>query len=120
MTSSLTTTEAPKAKLAAALAKAQAAFGPAPKSATNSHQKYNYATVSDYIEASRKGLADNGLSLTFDVHEVTELPDLKVREGPPGALRSSIRLRRGSLAQPRGACGSIRQGRPDYLAGFGS
>jgi hypothetical protein len=53
----------PVDKLAAALAKAQAAMAPAPKDGDNPHFKTHYSTLSSCWEACRKPLTDNGLAV---------------------------------------------------------
>jgi hypothetical protein len=50
-------------KIAAALVKAQKAFGPALKSSTNPHFKSRYADLAACVEAVMDGLNDNGIAL---------------------------------------------------------
>src|ERR1700685_254489 len=50
--------------LALALAKAQSEMTSAPKSGYNPHFKSSFSTLDDLIEASRKPLTKNGLSVT--------------------------------------------------------
>ena len=49
--------------IATALVKAQKAFGPALKTATNPHFKSRYADLSACVEAVMEGLNDNGIAL---------------------------------------------------------
>lgn len=51
-------------KVAAALVKAQKAFGPALKSSTNPHFRSRYADLSACVEAVVDALNDNGIALT--------------------------------------------------------
>lgn len=51
-------------KVAAALVKAQKAFGPALKSSTNPHFRSRYADLSACVEAVIDALNDNGIALT--------------------------------------------------------
>ena len=55
------------AKIAAALVKAQKAFGPALKTSTNPHFKSRYADLSVCVEAVMDGLAANGIFFTQKV-----------------------------------------------------
>jgi hypothetical protein len=55
-------------QLAAALAKAQGQMHAAKFDATNPYFKSRYATLNAIIEASRKPLSDNGLSITQPMH----------------------------------------------------
>jgi len=50
-------------QIATALVKAQKAFGPALKTATNPHFKSRYADLSACVEAVMDGLNDNGIAL---------------------------------------------------------
>ena len=59
------------AKIAAALVKAQMAFGPALKSSTNPHFKAKYADLSACVEAVIEGLNNNGIMLMQQCHEST-------------------------------------------------
>jgi len=56
-------------EIAAALVKAQRAFGPALKTATNPHFKSKYADLSACVEAVIDGLNDNGIALVQATHE---------------------------------------------------
>jgi hypothetical protein len=51
-------------ELAAALAKAQGQMKPVPFDRTNPHYKNKYASLSAFVEAIRKALADNGIAYT--------------------------------------------------------
>lgn len=55
--------------IAAALVKAQRAFGPALKTATNPHFKSKYADLSACVEAVIDGLNANGIALIQATHE---------------------------------------------------
>ena len=55
-------------KVAAALVKAQKAFGPALKTSTNPHFRSRYADLSAVIEAVIDALNDNGIALTQRIH----------------------------------------------------
>lgn len=50
-------------ELAKALANAQAQFKPSKKSGFNPHFKSHFSTLEDHIEATRDGLAENGLAI---------------------------------------------------------
>lgn len=56
-------------KIAAALVKAQKAFGPALKSSLNPHFKNRYADLSACVEAVIDALNDNGIMLMQPCHE---------------------------------------------------
>lgn len=56
-------------QIAAALVKAQKAFGPALKTKTNPHLKAKYADLGDCIEAVIDGLNNNGIALMQQTHE---------------------------------------------------
>lgn len=56
-------------EIAAALVKAQRAFGPALKTKTNPHLKAKYADLGDCIEAVIDGLNNNGIALMQQTHE---------------------------------------------------
>jgi hypothetical protein len=56
-------------KIAAALVKAQKAFGPALKSSTNPHFRSKYADLSACVEAVIDGLNENGIALIQIPHE---------------------------------------------------
>jgi len=56
-------------EIAAALVKAQRAFGPALKTATNPHFKSKYADLSACVEAVIDGLNANGIALVQATHE---------------------------------------------------
>jgi hypothetical protein len=62
-------------QIATALVKAQKAFGPALKTATNPHFKSRYADLAACVEAVISGLNDNGIALiqrnSLDDHGVT-------------------------------------------------
>lgn len=64
-------------ELAAALAKAQGAFQPAPRSMVNTFTGKSYATLADIYAVCREPLASNGLSVT-QAPEVTETLDIVV------------------------------------------
>jgi ERF superfamily len=51
-------------EISAALSKAQGAFQNPEKDRENPHFRSKYATLSAFLDATRKGLADNGLSVT--------------------------------------------------------
>lgn len=55
-------------KVAAALVKAQKAFGPALKTSTNPHFRSRYADLSAVVEAVIDALNDNGIALTQRIH----------------------------------------------------
>jgi hypothetical protein len=55
--------------IATALVKAQKAFGPALKTATNPHFRSRYADLSACVEAVMDGLNDNGIALVQQLHE---------------------------------------------------
>jgi hypothetical protein len=55
-------------KVAAALVKAQKAFGPALKTNTNPHFRSRYADLSACVEAVVDALNDNGIALTQRIH----------------------------------------------------
>jgi ERF superfamily len=55
-------------KISAAFVKAQKAFGPALKTATNPHFKAKYANLSDCIEAVIDALNDNGIAMMQITH----------------------------------------------------
>ena len=55
--------------IATALVKAQKAFGPALKTATNPHFKSRYADLSACVEAVMDGLNNNGIALVQQLHE---------------------------------------------------
>lgn len=55
-------------KIAAALVKAQGAFGPALKSSTNPHFRSKYADLAACIEAVIDGLNENGIALVQKLH----------------------------------------------------
>jgi len=59
--------EMENAKIAAALVKAQKAFGPALKTSTNPHFRSRYADLSACVEAVMDGLAANGIFFTQKV-----------------------------------------------------
>lgn len=56
-------------QIAAALVKAQKAFGPALKSSSNPHFKSRYADLSACVEAVMDSLNDNGIALVQQTHE---------------------------------------------------
>lgn len=56
-------------EIAAALVKAQRAFGPALKTKTNPHLKAKYADLGDCVEAVIDGLNNNGIMLMQQTHE---------------------------------------------------
>lgn len=56
-------------QIAAALVKAQKAFGPALKSSSNPHFKSRYADLAACVEAVMDGLNDNGIALIQQTHE---------------------------------------------------
>jgi hypothetical protein len=56
-------------KIAAALVKAQKAFGPALKSSTNPHFKSRYADLAACVEAVIDGLNSNDIALIQNTHE---------------------------------------------------
>lgn len=59
-------------KLAAALVKAQKAFGPALKTSTNPHFRSKYADLSACVEAVIDGLNDAGIALVQSCHECSD------------------------------------------------
>jgi len=59
-------------QIASALVKAQRAFGPALKTATNPHFKSRYADLSACVEAVIDGLNANGVMLMQNCHECTD------------------------------------------------
>ena len=56
-------------QIAAALVKAQKAFGPALKSSSNPHFKSRYADLAACVEAVMDSLNDNGIALVQQTHE---------------------------------------------------
>jgi hypothetical protein len=64
-------------ELATALAKAQGAFLPAPRSMVNTFTGKSYATLADVLQVARESLASNGLSVT-QAPEPTETLDFVV------------------------------------------
>jgi len=56
-------------KISSALVKAQKAFGPALKTATNPHFRSRYADLSACVEAVMDGLNNNGIALVQQLHE---------------------------------------------------
>ena len=58
--------------IATALVKAQKAFGPALKTATNPHFKSRYADLSACVEAVIGGLNDNGIALIQKCYDCTD------------------------------------------------
>jgi hypothetical protein len=56
-------------QISTALVKAQKAFGPALKTATNPHFKSRYADLSACVEAVMDGLNNNGIALVQQLHE---------------------------------------------------
>jgi hypothetical protein len=59
-------------KIAAALVKAQKAFGPALKTSSNPHFKSRYADLSACVEAVIDGLNSNGVALIQRTHECSD------------------------------------------------
>lgn len=59
-------------KIAAALVKAQRAFGPALKSSSNPHFKSKYADLAACVEAVIEGLNTNGIFLMQPAHECAD------------------------------------------------
>jgi hypothetical protein len=57
------------AKIAAALVKAQQAFGPALKTSSNPHFKSRYADLAACVEAVMDGLNSNGIALIQKTHQ---------------------------------------------------
>ena len=55
--------------IATAFVKAQKAFGPALKTATNPHFRSRYADLSACVEAVMDGLNNNGIALVQQLHE---------------------------------------------------
>jgi hypothetical protein len=68
-------------KLAAALAKAQAAFPAVRKSGENKFDRYSYATLEDYVNAVIQVMESNGFSLVTSVDEVLRLEDRTTQKG---------------------------------------
>lgn len=64
--------EKPMKQIASALVKAQKAFGPAIKTATNPHFKSKYADLAACVEAVIDGLNDNGIMLMQQCHECND------------------------------------------------
>lgn len=58
--------------IAAALVKAQLAFGPALKSSSNPHFKSKYADLSACVEAVIEGLNNSGIALVQQTHECND------------------------------------------------
>lgn len=56
-------------EIAAALVKAQRAFGPALKTSSNPHFKSRYADLAACVEAVMDGLNANGIALVQQTHE---------------------------------------------------
>jgi hypothetical protein len=69
------------AKIAGALAKAQAEFKGVQKGGQNTYDKYSYAKLEDYVVAIRPVLAKHGLSLLSSVDEVVALEERKTSNG---------------------------------------
>ena len=108
--------------IATALVKAQKAFGPALKTATNPHFRSRYADLSDCVEAVLGALNDNGIALiqksydcptgvmveTMFVHESGEMLECGIlhfpasKADPQGHMSALTYARRGSLMA---ACG---------------
>lgn len=108
--------------IATALVKAQKAFGPALKTATNPHFKSRYADLSACVEAVIGALNDNGIALiqksydcengvmveTMFVHESGEMLECGIlhfpasKADPQGHMSALTYARRGSLMA---ACG---------------
>lgn len=68
-------------KLFAALAKCQAACGAATKSGNNKFDGYKYSMLEDYCAIIRKPMADNGLSISVEIAQMTRLPDRTTNGG---------------------------------------
>jgi len=108
--------------IATALVKAQKAFGPALKTATNPHFRSRYADLSACVEAVLGALNDNGIALiqksydcptgvmveTMFVHESGEMLECGIlhfpasKADPQGHMSALTYARRGSLMA---ACG---------------
>jgi hypothetical protein len=108
--------------IATALVKAQKAFGPALKTATNPHFRSRYADLSACVEAVMGALNDNGIALiqksydcengvlieTMFVHESGEMLECgilhfpAIKADPQGHMIALNYARRGSLMA---ACG---------------
>jgi hypothetical protein len=109
-------------QVAAALVKAQKAFGPALKTSTNPHFKSRYADLAACVEAVIGALNDNGIALiqksydcengvmveTMFVHESGEMLECGIlhfpasKADPQGHMSALTYARRGSLMA---ACG---------------
>lgn len=123
-------------KIAAALVKAQKAFGPALKSSTNPHFKSRYADLAACVEAVMDGLNDNGIALiqrcsesdsgvvveTVFVHESGETLDCgklhvpAVKHDPQGYGSALTYARRYSLMAACGIAPSDDDGQAAALA----
>ena len=67
-------------ELASALSKAQESLTSVAKSGHNKFDNYHYSTLEDYIKASKKPLAANGLSVMFSSSEI-EVTERKNQKG---------------------------------------
>ena len=98
-------------KIAAALAKAQAVMPPAKMNSTNPFLKNKYADLGSVIEASRKPLADNELSITQlvtgDETRIVVETILMHASGQSISSRMSLALSEGKGMSSAQAAGSI-------------
>ena len=98
-------------KIAAALAKAQAVMSPAKMNSTNPFLKNKYADLGSVIEASRKPLADNELSITQlvtgDETRIVVETILMHASGQSISSRMSLALSEGKGMSSAQAAGSI-------------
>lgn len=109
----------PRGKLAAALAKAQAAYLPLKKSKsvtvrmkTGGSYDYQYADLSDMIDATRKALTDNGLSTTQLISD--DRIEAKLLHDSGEELSSSMSLPKNLTIQELGSAITYRR---RYLLG---
>ncbi len=77
------------AKLAPALAKAQAEAGRVAKSGKNTFDRYSYANLEDYTAAVKPILAAHGISMLASTHEINGLDD---RPTKSGGVEHAVRL----------------------------
>lgn len=71
----------PATRLYMAVHKARAAMPTVKKSGRNTYDKYDYATLADYLEAIQKPLDDNGLIVVSHIDEITWMQDRETQTG---------------------------------------
>ncbi len=90
---SITTSEQSD-KVSKALVAAQHEFGGVEKGATNSHDRYKYAQLEDYIVAANSALAKYKLAVLTGAPEIESLPDRSTKAGSVNyAVRVKLDLR---------------------------